>query len=218
MKLPHRPHLPHLPRHYETDSETVIELPHHRRLKHDSEIDIAERSYRSRFQPSYREEIRVNESTVDAPRSRPSLREEIRVDEVTIDPPRLAEPPKEKFYATEEIVEPGQFQSNKMAIYDEEGSLPDLHSYPSLGVDHHTRVLGVLVDKFLTFCRAYHRLPQVNSAQAWSKHRHDPMPPYPTGRYCDPPRPSLPDHPYHHLASNWSAPVLRRRPLHSSVA
>jgi len=119
----------------------VIELPHHHRLKHDTEIDIAERSYRSRFQPSYREEIQVNKTTVDAPRSRPSFREDIRVNETAVESLRLSEPSKEKFHVTEEVVQPGKFQSNKMAVYDEEGVSSKVTSYPELFVDYNAGTL-----------------------------------------------------------------------------
>ncbi|TAQ83318.1 hypothetical protein B7494_g8359 [Chlorociboria aeruginascens] len=90
--VPHR-------RHYDT-TEVDIEVDRHR-PHHDSKIDIVEREYRSRFQPNYREEIRVGGTTVDPPRFQPSQREHIRVTEETIDPPR--------------------FQSNKMGYYDEDG-------------------------------------------------------------------------------------------------
>ena len=66
---------------------------------------MTEREYRSRFQPTYREETRV-ETTVDPPRfelprhQQHSSQEEIRV-KSTVDPPR--------------------FQQDKMGYYDEDG-------------------------------------------------------------------------------------------------
>jgi len=66
---------------------------------------VTEREYRSRFQPSYREETRIG-TTVDPPRielprhSQHSSQEEIRV-KTTVDPPR--------------------FQQDKMGYYDEDG-------------------------------------------------------------------------------------------------
>jgi hypothetical protein len=97
--------LPHHRRHYDTDIR--IEVPHHRHHHHhhETEIDVTEREYRSRFQPTYREETRV-ETTVDPPRfelprhPQYSSQEEIRV-ETTVDPPRI--------------------RQDKMGYYDEDG-------------------------------------------------------------------------------------------------
>jgi hypothetical protein len=91
--------LPHHRRHY--DAEVDINLPHRR--QYETEIDLTERQYRSRFQPSYREEVRVNETTVDPPHFQPTQREEVRVTGQTVDPPR--------------------FQQDKMGYYDEDGKL-----------------------------------------------------------------------------------------------
>jgi hypothetical protein len=55
---------PHLLHNKFVDIE--VERPHH----HRSKLDIVEAEYRSRFQPNYREEIFVEESTVDAPKPR----------------------------------------------------------------------------------------------------------------------------------------------------
>lgn len=66
----------------------------------ESELDVTERQYRSRFQPNYREEVNV---TVDAPRSQPSVHQEYRDTEETVDAPRF---------------------SDKMGYYDEDGKLP----------------------------------------------------------------------------------------------
>jgi hypothetical protein len=63
----------------------------------DSELDITERQYRSKFQPNYREGVNV---TVDAPRSQPSVHREYQATEETVDPPRF---------------------SDKMGYYDEDG-------------------------------------------------------------------------------------------------
>jgi hypothetical protein len=59
--------LPRHHRHHHEKREFVFERPHHHNNHLNSRIDIAEREYRSRFQPTYREEVRV-ESTVDPPK------------------------------------------------------------------------------------------------------------------------------------------------------
>ncbi|RDW62384.1 hypothetical protein BP6252_11817 [Coleophoma cylindrospora] len=93
----------HHRRHYDAEvvADTHVDLPRHRQQHFDTEIDITEREYRSRFQPTYREELRVTGQTVDAPHFRPSYQEEVRVTEQTIDPPRT--------------------KHNKMGYYDEDG-------------------------------------------------------------------------------------------------
>lgn len=59
------------PHHSHHQKEFVFERPHqshHDKHHHlNSTIDIAERGYRARFQPSYREEVHI-ETTVDPPR------------------------------------------------------------------------------------------------------------------------------------------------------
>jgi hypothetical protein len=86
---------------------------------------VNEREYRSRVQPSYREETRVG-TTVDPPsRFQPTYREETRV-ETTVDPPRFELPRHHKPSFKEEIrvetkVEPSRYQQDKMGYYDEDG-------------------------------------------------------------------------------------------------
>ena len=117
--------LPHHRRHY--DADISIEVPHHRRQYHETEIDVTEREYRSRFQPTYREEVRVNETTVDPPRFRPTEREEVRVTEQTVDPPRVQfsrhphHSSREEIRVTEQTVDPPRFKQDKMGYYDEDG-------------------------------------------------------------------------------------------------
>jgi hypothetical protein len=53
--------------HHHEQREIVVERPHHHNNHLNSRIDIAEREYRSRFQPTYREEVRI-ETTVDPPK------------------------------------------------------------------------------------------------------------------------------------------------------
>lgn len=115
--------LPHHRRHY--DSDITVEVPRHRRHHHETEIDVSEREYRSRVQPSYREETRVG-TTVDPPsRFQPTYREETRV-ETTVDPPRFELPRYNKPSFKEEIrvetkVEAPRYQQDKMGYYDEDG-------------------------------------------------------------------------------------------------
>ncbi|TVY38910.1 Woronin body major protein [Lachnellula subtilissima] len=134
--------LPHQRRHY--DGDISIELPRHRRQPHETELDLTERQYRAKFQPSYREEVRFNQ-TVDPPRSRPTYREETRVSGTTVDAPRFQQQPSsyheevrvggstvdpaprfqqpshEDIRITQETVSPPRFKSNKMGYYDEDG-------------------------------------------------------------------------------------------------
>ncbi|KAG4422631.1 hypothetical protein IFR04_004252 [Cadophora malorum] len=134
VELPHR-------RHHHHDTTVHIEGPQRRRYE-GTQIDVAEREYRSRFQPSYREETRF-EATVDPPSFQPQqYREEVRVSGTTVDPPRFSGPQREQVRFTEETVDPPRFQaqrshvhvseetvdpprfsrkSNKMGYYDEDG-------------------------------------------------------------------------------------------------
>merc|ERR1711977_226878 len=93
VELPHR-------RHHHHDTTVHIEGPQRRRYE-GTQIDVAEREYRSRFQPSYREETRF-EATVDPPRFQ-AQRSHVHVSEETVDPPRFSR------------------KSNKMGYYDEDG-------------------------------------------------------------------------------------------------
>jgi len=160
LDLPHLPHIhrPHLPHfhHTKTDieyerrephnkSETKFQFvrkPEHRhhhekqfrfeRRRGDTEIDVTEREYRSKFQPSYREEARVAETTVDpASAFRPS--------------------PKENIHITEEFVEPSTFNQDKMGYYDEDAprkpSFPEKPSSPNTVTipTHHIRMGDLLI-------------------------------------------------------------------------
>ncbi|KAK4216616.1 hypothetical protein QBC37DRAFT_385300 [Rhypophila decipiens] len=70
-----------------TYSESRIEFDHKHR-PHDSVIDVAEREYRSRFQPNYRDEVNVTGSTVDGSIHRPIYKESVISHKTTVDPPR----------------------------------------------------------------------------------------------------------------------------------
>jgi hypothetical protein len=61
--------LPRHHRHRHEEREFAFERPHQDNYNNhlNSRIDIAERDYRSRFQPNFREQVRV-ETTVDSPR------------------------------------------------------------------------------------------------------------------------------------------------------
>ncbi|KAL2074095.1 hypothetical protein VTL71DRAFT_7873 [Oculimacula yallundae] len=137
VELPHR-------RQHPQATSVYIEGPQRRRYE-GTQIDVAEREYRSRFQPSYREETRF-EATVDPPAFVPSYREEVRVSGTTVDPPRFqgtqgiaqrshvhiseetVDPPRSQaqrshVHVSEETVNPPRFtrKSDKMGYYDEDG-------------------------------------------------------------------------------------------------
>ncbi|KAE9365110.1 hypothetical protein N431DRAFT_473191 [Stipitochalara longipes BDJ] len=117
--------LPHHRRHYDTDIR--VEVPLHRRHQHETDIDVSEREYRSRFQPTYREGSRVG-TTVDPPAfPQPTYSEESRSRvETTVDPPQIEYPRHSQYSAPEEIrvkstVDAPRFQQTKMGYYDEDG-------------------------------------------------------------------------------------------------
>ncbi|KAK0703464.1 hypothetical protein B0T26DRAFT_744277 [Lasiosphaeria miniovina] len=112
---------------------------------HNTVIDVAEREYRSRFQPNYREEVRVSGSTVDGSIRRPAYKETIHVDATTVDAPSYrpqyqqstsvtgitVDPPAPRpvyhkdIKITEETVDAPRHASHrhqvKMGYYDEDG-------------------------------------------------------------------------------------------------
>ncbi|KAK2624878.1 hypothetical protein QTJ16_006071 [Diplocarpon rosae] len=125
IELPRRRRL-HNQYHDHTTSVHIQPAGPQRRRYEGTQIDIAEREYRSRFQPSYREEsrvgttvdaprfqpsthhenVRVSGSTVDAPRFQPSYQEEVRVNGSTVDAPRFsASKPQSHVRFTEETVD-----------------------------------------------------------------------------------------------------------------
>ncbi|PBP15779.1 hypothetical protein BUE80_DR013522, partial [Diplocarpon rosae] len=112
-----------------------------RRRYEGTQIDIAEREYRSRFQPSYREESRIG-TTVDAPQFQPSHQENVRVSGSTVDAPRFTAPKPQSHVRfaeetvdfprapkaqrshvefSQETVDPPRNHSRKMGYYDEDG-------------------------------------------------------------------------------------------------
>ncbi|TPX19014.1 uncharacterized protein E0L32_011331 [Thyridium curvatum] len=109
-------------------SETHIETDRHSHHRdYSTPIDVAEREYRSRFQPNYREEVHVTGSTVDGPRY-PSYHQESasRVDDTTVDPPTQRPVYHKDVKITEETVEVPRYsntprQKSKMGYYDEDG-------------------------------------------------------------------------------------------------
>ncbi|PSS28322.1 hypothetical protein M430DRAFT_47338 [Amorphotheca resinae ATCC 22711] len=102
-----------LPRRRRYDTEVDIDIEQRRPRYQDSELDVTERQYRSKFQPSYREEVRT---TVDPPRfqpqrqQQPTFTEDIRVGGTTVDPPRFQPTVREEYRATEQTVDPPRFQ------------------------------------------------------------------------------------------------------------
>ena len=110
-----RPH-----HHY---SDTHIEIDNR---NHDSAIDVAEREYRARFQPNYREEVHITGSTVDGPRQQPAYRESVHIDETTVDVSKVRPGRYEEVKITEETVEYPRRTSQhlKMGYYDEDGKSP----------------------------------------------------------------------------------------------
>jgi hypothetical protein len=106
-------------------TDTRIEIDRHDH-HYSSPIDIAERQYRERFQPAYREEVTVT----------PEYRQHI-VQEETIDGPSARPIYKETFHIDEETVEPARYtvhqQKAKMGYYDEDGQ-SQAHAYCRLRV------------------------------------------------------------------------------------
>ncbi|KJR82701.1 Woronin body protein HexA [Sporothrix schenckii 1099-18] len=115
-----------------TFSETTVEYDS-RRPNYDTAIDIAEREYRTRYQPTYhREEARTtfSDTTVDSGRF-PQQQEQSSFveDSTTVDAP-IARPTQGSTFSrkstkvVEDILEPQAItrKSNKMGYYDEEGN------------------------------------------------------------------------------------------------
>ncbi|EKD14263.1 woronin body major protein [Drepanopeziza brunnea f. sp. 'multigermtubi' MB_m1] len=114
IELPHRPHFRRQHNQHTHDTTVHIEGPQPQRRRYQgTEIDIAERAYRARYQPSYREDERVNVTTVDPPPFQPgsSYQQEIRVSGSTVDPPRFqAQPPLHtQTRVSQETVDPPRY-------------------------------------------------------------------------------------------------------------
>ncbi|KAH8589742.1 hypothetical protein B0O99DRAFT_676540 [Bisporella sp. PMI_857] len=103
--------LPSKHKHYDVQVDTSIP----NRRQYDSQIDLIERQYRSRFQPTYREEVDI-QTTVDPPRFVPAKQEHIHITEETVDPPR--------------------FKSNKMGYYDDDGHYHSVRHGLHKAADH----------------------------------------------------------------------------------
>lgn len=107
-----------------TFSETTVDYES-RRTTHDSAIDVAEREYRTRYQPNYREEARTSyDTTVDSGRFAEQPQQSSYQDNTTVDA-SFVRPQGSSFTktkVTEEIIEPSTTsrKSNKMGYYDEE--------------------------------------------------------------------------------------------------
>ncbi|EPE05073.1 woronin body major protein [Ophiostoma piceae UAMH 11346] len=109
-----------------TFSETTVDFDS-RRTNYDSAIDVAEREYRTRYQPNYREEARTySEPTVDSGRFAEQPQQSSFQDNTTVDA-SFVRPQGSSFTSktkvTEEIIEPSTTsrKSNKMGYYDEDG-------------------------------------------------------------------------------------------------
>lgn len=131
--IPCYKHTPNTPSPRTTFSETSVDIDS-RRPNYDTAIDIAEREYRTRYQPTYhREEARTtfSDSTVDSGRfPQQSQQSSFVEDSTTVDAP-LARPQgstysRKSTKIVEDIVEPQAItrKSNKMGYYDEEGEFP----------------------------------------------------------------------------------------------
>ncbi|ETS78466.1 hypothetical protein PFICI_10528 [Pestalotiopsis fici W106-1] len=106
--------------------ETYVEVDHQHRPSYTA-IDQIEREYRSRYQPTYQEEVRVTGSTVDAPshHTRPVYDEQIRV-ETTVDASKPGPSYHKETKIVEETVEYPRSvhsgaQKSRMGYYDEQG-------------------------------------------------------------------------------------------------
>ena len=87
---------------------------------------MIEREYRSRVQPTYREEVHVH-STVDPPSHRPVYKDSYQVTGETVDPPSA----RPSYYKDTKIVEetielPRKTSKKNMGYYDEDGKLASL--------------------------------------------------------------------------------------------
>ncbi len=108
-----------------TFSETSVDYDV-RRDYYDSPIDIAEREYRTRYQPNYNEGRTFADATVDASRYPQQPQQSSFEDNTTVDAP-FVQPQGSSFTrkstkVVEDIVEPSApRKTNKMGYYDEEG-------------------------------------------------------------------------------------------------
>ncbi|KAI1261502.1 hypothetical protein F5Y18DRAFT_440405 [Xylariaceae sp. FL1019] len=110
-----------------TYSESSVEVDRHHK-PHYTPIDRIEREYRARVQPSvFRDDIRVTETTVDAPSVHRPHFEKVQVTEETIDAPSKPISFTKESKTIEETVEyPRQnhssaYQKSRMGYYDEDG-------------------------------------------------------------------------------------------------
>ncbi|KAK1764067.1 hypothetical protein QBC33DRAFT_580571 [Phialemonium atrogriseum] len=138
---------PGVRRPHTTYTETHIDIERPRQ-DYRSPIDVAESEYRARFQPNYREEVRVTgttvdapsyhsghkqssrvgETTVDAPHYYPRYQQSSRVDETTVDPPHHR--PVHRSNATtlvdETTVDAPRYSKSRMGYHDDDGQYHSL--------------------------------------------------------------------------------------------
>ncbi|OIW31219.1 hypothetical protein CONLIGDRAFT_700960, partial [Coniochaeta ligniaria NRRL 30616] len=123
-------------------SETHVEYDTKSRSHHHhNPIDIAEREYRARFQPSYREETRVG-TTVDAPARRPAFKETVRIEE-TVDTPRFQNYQQSASVVDETTVDAPRAPSvyrKDVTVIDETVNYPKKHHH------HHKSKMGYYDD------------------------------------------------------------------------
>ncbi|KAK6580431.1 hypothetical protein PZA11_007453 [Diplocarpon coronariae] len=147
IEVPHRRNY-NSQHHDHTTSVHIQPAGPQRRRYEGTQIDIAEREYRSRFQPSYREESRVG-TTVDAPRFQASsYKDEVRVSGSTVDAPRFQPSAyQENVRVSGSTVDPPRFQPSS---YQEEvrvsGSTVDAPRFTAHKPQSHVRFTEETVD------------------------------------------------------------------------
>ncbi|OWP00696.1 hypothetical protein B2J93_1081 [Marssonina coronariae] len=147
IEVPHRRNY-NSQHHDHTTSVHIQPAGPQRRRYEGTQIDIAEREYRSRFQPSYREESRVG-TTVDAPRFQASsYQDEVRVSGSTVDAPRFQPSAyQENVRVSGSTVDPPRFQPSS---YQEEvrvsGSTVDAPRFTAHKPQSHVRFTEETVD------------------------------------------------------------------------
>lgn len=110
--------IPYRPHSHTSYSETLVDVDRTHR-DYSSPIDLAEREYRSRVQPNYREEVRIAGSTVDGPRYRHGHKASSRVSDSTVDPPHPVATVIHESTVIDETVEPQS--KSEMGYYDDDG-------------------------------------------------------------------------------------------------
>jgi hypothetical protein len=108
------------PHSHASYSETLVDIDRTHR-DYTSPIDAAEREYRSRVQPNYREEVRITGTTVDAPAYRSGHKASSRVSDATVDPPHHVPVYHREATVIDETVEAPTYSKSNMGYYDDDG-------------------------------------------------------------------------------------------------